>query len=214
MHLLNKHPSRIETINVARKPTNWQPPIPTRIPPSREGALQAEKDIEDDIKMFTDGSGFEGCVGAAAVLLQGFREPRIARYHLGPTSEHTVFEGECIAHLLAINLLKQISQRYDAASLWTDNHGTIRSISNRKSTAASYIGDETLIAIRKLRLHYPHSITSLSAHWIPGHENNKGNELGDKHAKLAAKGPYNNANCEFGILKKPLPVSKSALQQH
>jgi ribonuclease HI len=39
--------------------------------------------------VFTDGSGFEGGVGAAAVAMRGGRQK-----HLGLDSEHTVFESE------------------------------------------------------------------------------------------------------------------------
>jgi hypothetical protein len=99
------HPLDIETVNVACRVPSWSPPIPTLIPPTREEALQLEKDNEDDIKIYTDGSGHNSHIGAAAVLFRGFNEPKIVRFHLGPKSKHTVYEGERIRHLLALNLL-------------------------------------------------------------------------------------------------------------
>ena len=53
------------------------------------------------MKIYTDGSGKGGHIGAAAILYYGFRVPKTARYHVGSSCEHTVFEGEAIGQVVA-----------------------------------------------------------------------------------------------------------------
>ncbi|KAF8835398.1 hypothetical protein BDN67DRAFT_992462 [Paxillus ammoniavirescens] len=47
----------------------------------------------------------DGRIGSVAVLYNGARRPRILRYHLGMTEEHTVYESEVVGLSLAIHLL-------------------------------------------------------------------------------------------------------------
>jgi hypothetical protein len=98
-HLPARH-SKIETIDMLRKPPEWRQPFETRIPDMEEEALALNNDNMDDIKIFTDGSGLNGHIGAAAVLTRGFHPYIIARHHLGPETKHTVYEGECVGQLL------------------------------------------------------------------------------------------------------------------
>jgi len=57
--------------------------------------VEEEKRRSDDaIRVYSDGSGIEGMIGAAAVLYRGGRMKRVLRYQLGTDEEHTVYEGE------------------------------------------------------------------------------------------------------------------------
>ena len=44
--------------------------------------------------IYTDGSGFEGGVGVAAVVVKGGEVKAIRRRHLGDKDKHTMFEGQ------------------------------------------------------------------------------------------------------------------------
>lgn len=72
-------------------------------------AEQMEKEDESDIKIYTDGSSHEGGVGAAAVLVQGIRPVRIARYYLGKDTQHTVYESECVGQI-GLKMLQTLNQ--------------------------------------------------------------------------------------------------------
>ena len=61
------------------------------------------------LAVYTDGSGYEGQIGAAAVLMVNGLELRRVRYRLGPETQHTVYEAEILAVILALHLLTQVT---------------------------------------------------------------------------------------------------------
>ena len=66
-------------------------------------SVQAEMGV---MQVYSDGSGIDGQVGAAAVLFWRGKEPRVLRYHLGMVADHTVYEVELVGLLLALHLLR------------------------------------------------------------------------------------------------------------
>jgi len=56
----------------------------------------------DDIQIYTDGSGFAGNIGAAAVVMD---PPIDLQHQLGDDETHTVFEGEPTGVLLVYRSL-------------------------------------------------------------------------------------------------------------
>ena len=73
-------------------------------------AIQKIKCRTDDLKIFTDGSGFEGHVGAAAVADISATKSAQLRYTLGTMVEHIVFDGEVIDIFLALQIVKAQSE--------------------------------------------------------------------------------------------------------
>ena len=61
--------------------------------------------IDTSITIFTDGSGYNNGVGAAADLYHHGRKVLSSQQHLGPSTEHTVYEGELVGILLGLNML-------------------------------------------------------------------------------------------------------------
>lgn len=57
---------------------------------------------------YTDGSGMDGKIGAAAVLTLNGTELSSLRYHLGSETDYTVYEAEAIAVILALHILMQV----------------------------------------------------------------------------------------------------------
>ena len=141
LHSLPLLPSEIETIDTIKKPPNWASPIEIHIPTSTEEAIEHENNCEDEVKIYTDGSGQDGHIGAAAVLTRGFHPFKIARYHLGPDTEHTVYEGECFGQLLGLHLLNQLRSNLNIStvSLAVDNQASILAHKTRKPGPGSHI---------------------------------------------------------------------------
>src|SRR5271168_5462576 len=105
LHISKVAPFSIETINSRPRHPGWAPPFSTSIAHSKEEACAEDREYEANVKIYSDGSGKEEGVGAAAILYFGFRVPRTARFHLGSSSQHTVYKGECVGQLLGLRLL-------------------------------------------------------------------------------------------------------------
>ena len=68
MHRYKLHPENTETINAMRHNTNWKPRMTIKIIDDADDAIKDMEQDHPDVKIFTDGSGMEGKIGAAAVL--------------------------------------------------------------------------------------------------------------------------------------------------
>jgi hypothetical protein len=104
-HRTSIKPNALEKITPYRQPPNHEKRHNIKIAPSKEEAIRWEqRNRENDIMIYTDGSGCDGGIGAAAVLYRkGVKKKHLQR-HLGPDTEHTVYEGELVGILLALHL--------------------------------------------------------------------------------------------------------------
>jgi ribonuclease HI len=59
----------------------------------------------DGFCVFTDGSDFEGGVGAAAAAMKGGEMGELRMRHLGTDGEHTVLEAEVCGAILALDIV-------------------------------------------------------------------------------------------------------------
>ena len=107
------HTNNLETVNTTTKHPMWCNHVKTIIAKTREEAEQLAKDDESDIRIYTDGSSHDGGVGAVAVLMQGIHPVKIAKYHLGRDTKHTVYESECTSQILALKMLQKLGQDLD-----------------------------------------------------------------------------------------------------
>jgi len=67
MAMLQVHPDEVEKILPVRNHPHWKSALEMVIPEARESSNEAE------IRVYLDGSGYKGGIGAAAVLYRGFR---------------------------------------------------------------------------------------------------------------------------------------------
>ena len=79
---------------------------------------------DDEVQLFSDGSGLDGKVGAAAILYKHGQGPRMLRYSLGSLEEHTVFEAKAIGLVLALHMLN-FEHEVQKATLWLDNQAVL-----------------------------------------------------------------------------------------
>jgi ribonuclease HI len=221
-HYTQISPSTMEKILPTRRRPNFTPAFSTSIADSRHEAIEEAKKLHTtrQVRIYSDGSLYEGGVGASAVLYLGNRFQKSLTYHLGPEHHHTVYEAEIVGLLLGTHLLSSLSRRLHNPIICIDNQPSIRALANQKPHPAHYLLDHLHDATRLLKLkerNKPNGITddfSLHLTWTPGHENILENEHADKLAKEAAKG-LSSPRCSLPPpLRKPLPISASATKQH
>ncbi|KAF8804019.1 hypothetical protein BYT27DRAFT_7107960 [Phlegmacium glaucopus] len=119
---------------------NWASKIQTRIAEDKEEACTEEETEEADIRIYTDGSGKNRKIGAAAVLRFGFCPRKTARHHLGSSDKHTVFKGECVGELLRLRLLHSLGLQVNLnrwkAVIGVDSQAAIQRLDQREGGAS------------------------------------------------------------------------------
>jgi len=216
MDTLDIHPDNTETIKPVRQTAKWQPSIKTRIAPTKDIAIREEEDDPAFIKIFSDGSGIEGNIGAAAVLYRlqdGKTTKRVLRYCLGPETKHTVYEGEVVGGIMAQELLhKEIRGFGRRVSMYIDNQASIQSTQSIKPAPGHYLVDILHRKVSRSKKKFRN--IDITIRWIPSHLDVEGNEEADRQAKRAAKGDANSSLNRLPVeLRNGLPDSKSAIKQ-
>lgn len=209
MRCLERHPREIEEVHPIRRHPTQGTTIKTRIDHSKEEAKEKLREIEADVKVYTDGSGEDGKIGAAAVLYRGFRAPKVMRLHLGPDTEHTVYEGECVGQIMAVELIRRETEQVKTALILSDNQASIRALNTTTAGPGHDIVDRVVREIEQLD--EVHKGIAVGVMWTPGHEGIEGNERADAEAKRASQGQSSQRLPPY--LRKPLRISKSAWKQ-
>lgn len=172
---------RIEAIRPFVVPPWWEPPD-MRIDDTREEAINAQMTTTTGIRFFTDGSGFDNGIGAAAYSpILGY----IAR-PVGSSETHTVYAGELegIDAALSLMIRNQDHSNVREATIYTDNQAAIRATCHPQRSSGQYILRRIIRQLDLLR--DPRSGWRVRLQWVPGHEGVTGNEEADRLAKLAA----------------------------
>jgi ribonuclease HI len=197
------HPNSTETIQPVRQTPKWNSAFKIRIAPSKEQAMEEETGDSAFIRIYSDGSGIEGNIGAAAVLYHrkdDIETKCTMRYCLGPETKHTVYEGEIARTIMAQELLhKQLSGFGHHVSMYIDNQASILATQTKARNPGHYLLDilHTKLTRNKRKFHN----LGVTIRWIPSHLDIEGNEEVDRQAKRAAKGdadtPLNRLPQEF-----------------
>ena len=201
--------AELETIHPAVTLKRLGPRWATQIDKSREDSILSERADDADYKLFTDGSGQDDGVGASAVLYQKRRVHPLAtlQVFMGTTEQHNTFEAEVMGAILAIWILHNTPATIGkVVSLYTDNQSLVSTLPHPKATSGQYL-------LSSLRTAIEGNGSRLTIKWISGHSKVKGNEKADELAKDASAG-RSNARIDLPhILRRPLPMSASALKQ-
>ena len=196
-HLINfagLNHNNIETIFPVRHSSGYNPTFKSVIPPSKEAALPLANLTNSTVPVhvYSNGSGYEGGIGAAALLYINNHLARIIRVYLGTTKEHTVYEAEGVGLIIGLHLLNGLSRRLTHPTvLKTDSQAVIKALKNQCSHLGQYLldtihqsaeclhtkqdglinGNERCQALAegiqwKSR---PKGVVDLQIHWVPGH---------------------------------------------
>jgi len=109
-YIAKVNPSKVETINATHRRPNYTPAFTTHIEDSKIDALTKAylNHMDRSISVFSNSSGFEGGIGAAAVLYINGIVSSTLRYHLGSKKHHTVYKAEIVGVTLSLHLLTNL----------------------------------------------------------------------------------------------------------
>jgi len=195
----------IPAIDDPYRPSRFQ----TCIQETRELSIEQEDNDAADYRVYSDGSGFEGGIGAAAVLYKkGQARPvNQLKAYLGPMTKHNTYEGEAVGGILALWLIHvTIETVLKTISLYVDNQAFIKASVKPKATPGQYL-------IRDFADEANAVGPRLSVRWISSHDDVTGNERADKLAKEAAAGRASRRIDLPPLLRRTLPTSASAKNQ-
>jgi hypothetical protein len=143
--LANISPDNVETIAAVRCSPGYIAAFKCYIGSSKERALEAIEDIERShlVQVFSDGSGFEGGVGASAVLFINNRVAKVLHFHLGSKKEHTVYEAEGVGIAMALHMLKTSNRKLSRPlSICSDSQALLKALCNQRPHVGHYILDK------------------------------------------------------------------------
>lgn len=160
----------------------WEPPLYCTIE-DHEAALKTHNEIckdDDRLVIYTDGSGYQGRVGASAVCP---RDQQICRNHLGTEADSTVYAAELDGIRMAMDSAMKLGPR--SLTIFTDSQAAIQAVRNPRRPSGQYILTAIYKGVKTLgeRGLPPENI---KIHWIPAHVGVAGNEAADEVAKEAA----------------------------
>ncbi|KAF6525599.1 hypothetical protein HZS61_011394 [Fusarium oxysporum f. sp. conglutinans] len=165
-------------------PPWWQGPqtfIEASIEEAQARHEQIIQDELDAIHIYTDGSGIDGSIGAAAVCTTTQETKSV---YMGDETTSTVYAGE----LQGISLALQIAQedrskgnRRSKVAIYTDNQAAIRSTARPKGKSGAYLLKNITQQIDELRT----QDLNTEIRWVPAHIGIQGNEDADRAAKEA-----------------------------
>lgn len=208
---LRVRPEKLERIAAVRQANKWVADLRITIASTKEEAVAADEEETSALVVYSDGSGLEGRIGAAAVLFRDGVERRQAGMCLGSVRRHTVYEGECVGAVLGLELLRR-ERTITNATICIDSQPAIRAAVSNRPVPGHYIFDAFHRNLAILRQRHP--AMQLCIRWVPGHVDVAGNEAADEAARAAATKERRTKRRHLpALLQKSLPHSKAAARQ-
>ena len=237
LHFAGLDPKKVETISPVRRSPSYKTPFSPTIPSSKDTVLALVQltNFTVPVRVYSDGSGFKGGIGASAILYLKDRLIKTLRFYLGTEQELTVYEAEGVGLAMGLHLLSTLHSRVTPTILGSDSQAVIRALDNQQPHPSHYIIDnihqatedlnrkqdglinrmerEAAVAMGDEWIGRKKGVINLQIHWVPGHIDFAPNEKADEEVKKAVQGNLSEAKYLPKFLRKPLPLSVSALWQ-
>ena len=115
----------------------WVDTPETDIKATAEEAIETHNEIAygNDLIIYTDGSGIDSNIGAAAYNMWRAKERKA---YLGTDKQHTVYSAELYGILMALEMAKEDDTRRKV-HIFTDNQAAIRASHRPKNQSGQYI---------------------------------------------------------------------------
>jgi len=194
----------LETIKPYARPPWWIPSFTICIPPNKKAAKASHDQTihdSDTISIYTDGSGIDGHIGAAAYSPTTSQTQRL---YLGSEANYNVYTAEISALELATTIAKEAPPNYTKCVIYVDSQAAIKGIIKPHKQSGQTIITAAIDCIESLQCQRPMEVTIA---WIPGHKDIEGNEIVDQQAKQAAKTKGTSPDTSSTI-HKPLKSSR------
>ena len=195
----------METIQPYIRPPWWIPIAHIDISSDKKEAKKRHDETAQDpntIHIYTDGSGIDGQIGAAAFC------PTLSvtrQQYIGTESSHNVYAAELAAIKLGVDIVQSAPRNYEKCVIYTDSQSAIQATAKPRQQSGQSIIASVIDAFESLQVQQPDIRISLV--WVPSHMDITGNEEADKAAKEAARS--RGINCAISAHK----TMKSARNQ-
>jgi ribonuclease HI len=148
-------------------PPWWVPPQTNLAETSELAIKQHDAQETDALRIYTDDSGINGHVGAAAVTLSDESHPAGHKKteSMGKATTSTVYAAELKGIHLALQIALDIHTSADPCrkcDIFTDNQAAIQAMANPKPSSGQYIVAEAIKALDQLR----QQGWEIQLHWI------------------------------------------------
>ena len=144
------NPREIEVIDPVRRSPGYAPTFDLIIPPSKDAALTFAN-LTNATRIYSDGSGFEGGIGASALLYINDKLVRSLRCYLGTPNEHTIYEAKGVGLLMGLHLLNGLSRQLTLPTvLGSDSQAAIRALGNQRAHSGQYLLNAIHVAAERL----------------------------------------------------------------
>jgi ribonuclease HI len=163
----------------------------------RDSSAQSDQILAKDLSkrpliLYTDGSGIEGRVGAAAIA--GL-EDQHAHSQMGDDDTSTVYAAELHGIEMALTLPSESTESWATRGkkglvIFTDSQAALKALRRPRMPSGQVYLAGCLDLIRQLGA----KGIPTELRWIPAHQGVIGNELADQHAKEAAQEPQGLEN--------------------
>jgi ribonuclease HI len=177
----------VEHITPFIRPPWWSTTTTVKISPaSKDEAARAHQQQSSEISaqdliIYTDGSGYNGHVGAA-IYSPTIRVTR--GEYIGTEDTHNVYAAELTAVQMAVALVEEKVEEYANVYIFADNQAAIQAVGSPSRQSGQYIVEDIIDAID--RVHRTKPACNIHIEWVPGHKGIEGNEKADQAAKEAA----------------------------